>query len=102
MASEILQKCYFLCSVLAERKEYYLPAFKIGLYGLEMPRLPASTKPLEVCFAITLFNNNLNDHVILYYIYLCWFNKNKNYLLGKNDAPGRGNFKYFKTHVAFG
>jgi len=48
LASEILQKCYFLCSVLAERKEYYLDAFKIGLYGLELPRLPASTKPLEV------------------------------------------------------
>ncbi|XP_025198718.1 zinc finger SWIM domain-containing protein 8-like [Melanaphis sacchari] len=51
LASEILQKCYFLCSVLAERKEYYLQAFKIGLYGLEMPRLPASTKPLEVKMA---------------------------------------------------
>ncbi|XP_050442654.1 zinc finger SWIM domain-containing protein 8 homolog isoform X2 [Adelges cooleyi] len=51
LASEILQKCYFLCSVLAERKEYYLHAFKIGLYGLEMPRLPASTKPLEVKMA---------------------------------------------------
>ncbi|XP_050525577.1 zinc finger SWIM domain-containing protein 8 homolog [Daktulosphaira vitifoliae] len=50
-ASEILQKCYFLCSVLAERKEYYLYAFRIGLYGLEMPRLPASTKPLEVKMA---------------------------------------------------
>lgn len=57
LASEILQKCYFLCYVLAERKEYYLHAFKIGLYGLEMPRLPASTKPLEVCFIlVTLFN----------------------------------------------
>lgn len=55
-ASEILQKCYFLCYVLAERKEYYLHAFKIGLYGLEMPRLPASTKPLEVNFIIILFN----------------------------------------------
>ncbi|VVC41169.1 Hypothetical protein CINCED_3A020249 [Cinara cedri] len=51
LASEILQKCYFLCSVLAERKEYYIHAFKIGLYGLEMPRLPASTKPLEVKMA---------------------------------------------------
>jgi len=43
-----------LCSVLAERKEYYLYAFKIGLYGLEMPRLPASTKPLEVSFGINV------------------------------------------------
>jgi len=54
LASEILQKCYFLCSVLAERKEYYLQAFKIGLYGLEMPRLPASTKPLEVSFLLVI------------------------------------------------
>lgn len=61
LASEILQKCYFLCYVLAERKEYYLHAFKIGLYGLEMPRLPASTKPLEVSFDFLNFQTKVGN-----------------------------------------
>jgi hypothetical protein len=34
--------------VLAENPEYYHLAFKVGLFGSEMPRPPATTKPLEV------------------------------------------------------
>ena len=47
-ASATLAKCGFLCTVLAENPEYYNLAFRVGLFGLEMARPPASTKPLEV------------------------------------------------------
>lgn len=47
-ASATLAKCGFLCTVLAENPEYHNLAFRVGLFGLEMARPPASTKPLEV------------------------------------------------------
>ncbi|RZF44726.1 hypothetical protein LSTR_LSTR000678 [Laodelphax striatellus] len=51
VASDTLAKCAFLCTVLAENPEYYHLAFRVGLFGLEMARPPASTKPLEVKLA---------------------------------------------------
>lgn len=51
LASATLAKCAFLCTVLAENSEHYHLSFKICLFGLEMPRPPASTKPLEVKLA---------------------------------------------------
>ncbi|CAB0008630.1 unnamed protein product [Nesidiocoris tenuis] len=48
MASDTLAKCGFLCTVLAENAEHYHLAFRVGLFGLEMARPPATTKPLEV------------------------------------------------------
>ncbi|KAG8224311.1 hypothetical protein J437_LFUL007252 [Ladona fulva] len=51
LASATLSKCAFLCQVLAEYSEHHHLAFKIGLFGLELPRPPASTKPLEVKLA---------------------------------------------------
>ncbi|XP_014289772.1 zinc finger SWIM domain-containing protein 8 homolog [Halyomorpha halys] len=48
LASDTLAKCAFLCTVLAENPEHYHLAFRVGLFGLEMPRPPATTKPLEV------------------------------------------------------
>lgn len=51
LASATLAKCAFLCTVLAENSEHYHLAFRICLFGLEMPRPPASTKPLEVKLA---------------------------------------------------
>ncbi|KAG4075704.1 hypothetical protein HA402_003529 [Bradysia odoriphaga] len=51
LASGTLSKCAFLCIVLAENSEHYHLSFRICLFGLEMPRPPASTKPLEVKLA---------------------------------------------------
>lgn len=51
LASATLAKCAFLCSVLAENPEYSHLAFRVGMFGLEMARPPASTKPLEVKLA---------------------------------------------------
>ncbi len=51
LASGTLAKCAFLCQVLAENSEHYHIAFRVCLFGLEMPRPPASTKPLEVKLA---------------------------------------------------
>lgn len=48
LASATLAKCGFLCTVLAENPEYHNLAFRVGLFGLEMARPPANTKPLEV------------------------------------------------------
>lgn len=48
IASNTLAKCGFLCQVLAENHDYFHLAFKVGLFGLELARPPASTKPLEV------------------------------------------------------
>lgn len=48
LASATLAKCAFLCTVLAENSEYHHLAFRVGMFGLEMARPPASTKPLEV------------------------------------------------------
>ena len=51
LASGTLAKCAFLCSVLAENPEHHHLAFRVGMFGLEMARPPASTKPLEVKLA---------------------------------------------------
>ncbi|XP_022909187.2 zinc finger SWIM domain-containing protein 8 homolog [Onthophagus taurus] len=51
LASATLSKCAFLCSVLSENPEHYHIAFRMGMFGLEMARPPASTKPLEVKLA---------------------------------------------------
>nr|CAD7575084.1 unnamed protein product [Timema californicum] len=51
LASATLAKCAFLCTVLAENSEHSHLAFRVGLFGLEMARPPASTKPLEVKLA---------------------------------------------------
>ncbi|XP_026286597.1 zinc finger SWIM domain-containing protein 8 homolog isoform X2 [Frankliniella occidentalis] len=48
LATATLSKCAFLCQVLAENRDYFHLAFRVGLYGLLMARPPASTKPLEV------------------------------------------------------
>lgn len=60
LASATLAKCAFLCIVLAENSEHYHLGFRICLFGLEMPRPPASTKPLEVKLA-----NQENDLLAL-------------------------------------
>ena len=52
LASSTLSKCAFLCSVLAENSERFHLAFRVGMFGLEMARPPASTKPLEVKLAV--------------------------------------------------
>nr|XP_011443902.2 zinc finger SWIM domain-containing protein 8 [Crassostrea gigas] len=51
LASSTLSKAAFLCSVLAEETECHHLAFKVGMFGLEMPRPPASSKALEVKLA---------------------------------------------------
>ncbi|KAJ8869333.1 hypothetical protein PR048_030908 [Dryococelus australis] len=51
LASATLAKCAFLCTVLAENPDHSHLAFRVGLFGLEMARPPASTKPLEVKLA---------------------------------------------------
>ncbi|KAI5702884.1 hypothetical protein M8J75_005258 [Diaphorina citri] len=51
LSSNTLQKCAFLCSVLSEYEAHHHLAFRVVLYGLEMARPPASTKPLEVKLA---------------------------------------------------
>ena len=47
-ASTTLSHCAFLCTVLSEVTEYHSLAFRVGMFGIEMTRLPASTKPMEV------------------------------------------------------
>jgi len=51
LASATLAKCGFLCTVLAESSDYFYLAFQVGMFGLELARPPASTKPLEVKLA---------------------------------------------------
>lgn len=51
LSSNTLQKCAFLCSVLTEYEAHHHLAFRVVLFGLEMARPPASTKPLEVKLA---------------------------------------------------
>uniref|UniRef100_T1J7Q0 ZSWIM8 TPR repeats domain-containing protein n=1 Tax=Strigamia maritima TaxID=126957 RepID=T1J7Q0_STRMM len=51
LASATLAKAAFLCTVLAENVEHYYLAFKVGIFGLELARPPASTKALEVKLA---------------------------------------------------
>ena len=48
MAVEKMELYKFLLSILASSSEHYDVAFKIGLLSLELPRAPASIKPLEV------------------------------------------------------
>jgi len=53
-ASLTLTHCAFLCTVLSEtaHNPHHLNlAFQIGMFGLEMARPPASTKPMEVKLA---------------------------------------------------
>ncbi|XP_013381125.1 zinc finger SWIM domain-containing protein 8 [Lingula anatina] len=50
-ASTTLAKAAFLCSVLLEDPECHHLAFKVGMFGLEMPRQPAASKALEVKLA---------------------------------------------------
>ena len=50
-ASQTLAHCAFLCTVLSEHPDHTHLAFQIGMFGLEMARLPASTKPMEVKLA---------------------------------------------------
>lgn len=53
-ASLTLAHCSFLCTVLSEtahNPNHLNLAFKIGMFGLEMARPPASTKPMEVKLA---------------------------------------------------
>jgi hypothetical protein len=51
LASATLSKAAFLCSVLSEIPEFQSLAFRVGLFGLELARPPASTKALEVKMA---------------------------------------------------
>jgi len=43
-----IARCAFLCTILNELPEYHQLAFRIGLLGLEICRMPATTKALEV------------------------------------------------------
>ena len=47
-ASSTLAKAAFLCSVLLEEPDCHHLAFRVGLFGLEMPRSPAASKALDV------------------------------------------------------
>ncbi|KAJ8022267.1 Zinc finger SWIM domain-containing protein 8 [Holothuria leucospilota] len=48
LASMTLHKIHFLGCVLSEIAEYRHLAFRVGMYGLELARQPASTKAMEV------------------------------------------------------
>ena len=47
-SSSAIARCAFLCTILNESSKYHQLAFRIGLLGLEICRLPATTKALEV------------------------------------------------------
>ncbi|XP_025100498.1 zinc finger SWIM domain-containing protein 8-like isoform X2 [Pomacea canaliculata] len=51
LASTTLAKASFLCSVLSEDTDCHYLAFKIGMFGMELARPPASCKALEVKLA---------------------------------------------------
>ncbi|XP_070185211.1 zinc finger SWIM domain-containing protein 8-like isoform X3 [Littorina saxatilis] len=51
LASSTLAKAAFLCSVLSEDLLCHYLAFKIGMFGMELARPPASCKALEVKLA---------------------------------------------------
>ncbi|XP_065577642.1 zinc finger SWIM domain-containing protein 8 homolog isoform X2 [Artemia franciscana] len=59
LASATLYKCHFLASFLSDRTDSRLElgsdhlylAFHVAIFGLELPRPPATTKPLEVKLA---------------------------------------------------
>jgi hypothetical protein len=48
-SSTTLVKAAFLCGVLAEDPHCHHLAFRVGMFGLEIPRQPAKSKALEVC-----------------------------------------------------
>lgn len=48
VSSEILTKISFLCNVLLEDSENHGLIFKLVLFGVELKRAPAATRPLEV------------------------------------------------------
>ncbi|XP_031553811.1 zinc finger SWIM domain-containing protein 8-like isoform X2 [Actinia tenebrosa] len=50
-SSTTLVKAAFLCGVLAEDPHCHHLAFRVGIFGLEMPRQPAKSKALEVKLA---------------------------------------------------
>ena len=50
-ASTTLSHCAFLTTVLSENPAHHNLAFRVGMFGLEMARPPASTKPMEVRLA---------------------------------------------------
>ena len=50
-ASATLSHCAFLTTVLSEKAAHHNLAFQVGMFGLEMARPPASTKPMEVRLA---------------------------------------------------
>ena len=41
-------KASFLCTVLLEDLSSHHLAFQVGMYAVEMPRLPSTTKAMEV------------------------------------------------------
>lgn len=47
-SSTTLVKAAFLCGVLAEDPHCHHLAFRVGIFGLEIPRQPAKSKALEV------------------------------------------------------
>ena len=47
-ATSPIARCAFLCTILNESSEFQQVAFRIGLLGLEICRMPATTKALEV------------------------------------------------------
>ena len=55
-ASSTLAKATFLSTVLLEDVDCHHLAFRVGLFGLEMPRPPASSKALEVRTAPALYS----------------------------------------------
>jgi hypothetical protein len=64
MASGLLSKASFLTSVLCEHQECQHLAFKIGMFGLELPRPPAANKTIEVTILCLLlcFKNVVTKH----------------------------------------
>nr|CAB3268068.1 zinc finger SWIM domain-containing protein 8 [Phallusia mammillata] len=47
-ACKSLERALFLCTVLSEHPRHHILAFRVGLHGLELKRLSASSKALEV------------------------------------------------------
>jgi len=53
-ACKSLERAIFLCTVLSEHVRHHTLAFRVGLQGLGLKRLPASSKTLEVSIDFTL------------------------------------------------
>lgn len=60
----------FLLNILASSPEHYDVAFKIGLLSLELPRAPASIKPLEVLQIRFEFVLCIETYIILNWIFV--------------------------------